>query len=347
MSHEMKPESPNGTFLEQQSKYFAKLEAQHGVDAPGALICSDLARAQVIAADGDDILFVNSLDPALNLKMHLINNVGYAKGLTIATYVGMLAGAIFWGFGADIIGRKIAFNTSLFICSISCIIAGAMPSWASLGFFVALLSFGAGGNLIMDTAVLLEYLPSNKQWLLTLLACWWGFGQAITDFIAWGFLVPEKWNCADVATCTRDNNLGWRYVMFTGGSLVFVLSVLRITVIRLRETPKYLLGVGKEEELVKTFQQLAKRYSRPCSITTEILQSCGSVTSAHAGNMFSVGEAMIHLRGLFSSRKMRVSTSGIILSWTLIGLAYPLLYVFLPGIPGPIVAGFMCNTKLG
>ncbi|KAK6073162.1 membrane transporter (hexose transporter) [Seiridium cupressi] len=118
--------------------------------------------------------------------------VGYAKGLTIATYVGMLAGAIFWGFGADIIGRKIAFNTSLFICSISCIIAGAMPSWASLGFFVALLSFGAGGNLIMDTAVLLEYLPSNKQWLLTLLACWWGFGQAITGFIAWGFLVPEK-----------------------------------------------------------------------------------------------------------------------------------------------------------
>ena len=36
-----------------------------------------------------------------------------------------------------------------------------------------------GGNLILDTTVFLEYLPSNKQWLLTLLACWWGIGQMV------------------------------------------------------------------------------------------------------------------------------------------------------------------------
>jgi MFS family permease len=34
----------------------------------------------------------------------------FAYGLTIAAYVGMLAGALFWGLGADIIGRKIAFK---------------------------------------------------------------------------------------------------------------------------------------------------------------------------------------------------------------------------------------------
>jgi MFS family permease len=41
----------------------------------------------------------------------------FKNGLTIAVYVGMLVGALFWGLGADIIGRRIAFNTSLFICS--------------------------------------------------------------------------------------------------------------------------------------------------------------------------------------------------------------------------------------
>jgi MFS family permease len=102
---------------------------------------------------------------------------GYANALTIAVYVGMLAGALFWGFSADIIGRKYAFNVSLFICSISCIVAGAMPSWPSLGLFIALLGFGGGGNLILDTTVFLEYLPSDKQWLLTLLAGWWGVGR--------------------------------------------------------------------------------------------------------------------------------------------------------------------------
>ncbi|KAJ9415409.1 hypothetical protein FOXG_13342 [Fusarium oxysporum f. sp. lycopersici 4287] len=299
---------------------------------------------------------------------------GYANGMTIAAYVGMLTGALFWGFGADIIGRKYAFNITLFLCSVSCIIAGGMPNWPSLGFFVALLSFGAGGNLVMDTAVFLEYLPSNKQWLLTLMACWWGFGQAIAGFIAWGFMVPERWNCVDVETCTRGNNMGWRYVMFTGGALVFFLSLLRVTVIRLRETPKYLLGVGKEEEVIETFQYLATKYNRTCSLTLQDLAACGTITSAHSKNRFSISETMIHIRGLFSTKKMAISTASIFLSWTLIGLAYPLFYVFLPsylasrgavfnrskfeiwrnyaltnisGIPGPVVAGFMCNTKLG
>lgn len=118
-------------------------------------------------------------------------SVGYARGMTIAAYVGMLVGAIFWGMSADIIGRRYAFNISLIICSCATIIAGGMPNWASLGFFISLIGFGAGGNLILDTTVFLEYLPSNKQWVLTFLAAWWGVGQAIVGFIAWGFMGKE------------------------------------------------------------------------------------------------------------------------------------------------------------
>lgn len=242
----------------------------------------------------------------------------------------MLTGALLWGFTADVIGRKHAFNITLFICSISCIAAGAMPSWPSLSLFIALLGFGGGGNLIMDTTVFLEFLPSNKQWLLTFLAAWWGVGQAIAGFIAWGFLVPDKWNCEDVETCTKAGNWGWRYVLFTGGALVFAMSVLRITVIRLRETPKYLLGMGEDAQVVETFQYLATKYNRPCSLTLEKLQACGSIKSAHSKNRFSLSETMIHFRGLFCNTKITISTLLIWLSWTLIGLAYPLFYVFLP-----------------
>lgn len=113
---------------------------------------------------------------------------GFKNALTIAIYCGMLTGALFWGLFADVIGRRWAFNTTLFICSGACILAGAMPNWASLGVFIALVGFGGGGNLILDTAVFLEYLPGNKQWVLTLMACWWGVGQASAGFIAWGFL---------------------------------------------------------------------------------------------------------------------------------------------------------------
>lgn len=256
--------------------------------------------------------------------------VGYRNGMTIAAYVGMLAGAIFWGFSADIIGRKYAFNISLFICSVSCIIAGAMPNWPSLGLFIALLGFGGGGNLVMDTTVFLEFLPGPKQWLLTFLAAWWGVGQAVAGFIAWGFMVPAEWNCAEGSPCAKEDNWGWRYVLFTGGAIVLVLSVLRITIVRLRETPKYLLGMGKDAQVIETFVFLSEKYNRPCSLTLEKLEGCGAITSSHTSKRASFGELFVHLRGLFSTRKMTISTLMVWWSWTLIGLAYPLFQVFLP-----------------
>lgn len=98
----------------------------------------------------------------------------FSTGLTIAVYVGMLVGAIFWGFSADIIGRRFAFNVSLFVSAVFTVVAGASPSWIVLGLFISLSAFGAGGNLVLDTTVFLEYLPSQSQWLLTLMAAWWG-----------------------------------------------------------------------------------------------------------------------------------------------------------------------------
>lgn len=141
---------------------------------------------------------------------------------------------------------------------------------------------------------------------------------------------PDEWNCEDVETCTWDNNWGWRYLMFTGGAFVLVLSILRISVIRLRETPKYLLGMGEDAKVIETLEWMATKYNRPFSLTLEKLEACGTIKSAHKKNRYSFGETWIHVHGLFSSKKMALSTSLIWFSWTMIGLAYPLFYVFLP-----------------
>lgn len=150
------------------------------------------------------------------------------------------------------------------------------------------------------------------------------------------------------------------------------MSIARVTVIRLRETPKFLLGQGKDEEIVETFQLLARRYRRQCDLTIEKLAACGTVSSVHNKG---IGESWAHVKGLFVTKKLGYSTSLIWFSWTLIGLAYPLFYVFLPqylesrgaktgagspdavwrdyfisnvvGIFGPILAGWMCTTPLG
>ena len=321
----------------------------------------------------------------------------YQKGLTIALYIGMLVGALFWGFFADIMGRRIAFNISLFICSIFTIVAGASPDWGSLGFFIAMAAFGAGGNLILDTAVFLEFLPSNKQWVSSSLAAWWGVGCTIAGLVAWGFMRESSlfnlrlcenvkyvfgcmltvdianYSCESADSCTRANNSGWRYQLYTMGALIFAMSVARVTVIRLRETPKFLLGQGKDDEVVANLSELAGRYGRNCSLTIEQLEACGVVKNAHAPKRFSFAEFSVHVRSLFLNKKLGFTTVLIWLSWTMIGLAYPLFNVFLPyylasrgiqfgvtstyetwrnyalvqvsGTFGPILGGLMANTK--
>jgi hypothetical protein len=143
-------------------------------------------------------------------------------------------------------------------------------------------------------------------------------------------IARTDWNCQQAEGCEKANNWGWRYVMFTGGVIVLVMSILRLTVIHLRETPKYLLGMGKDEQLVETLQWIATKYNRRCTLTAEKLAACGEVLSAHSKSRFSFGETWIHLKGLFCTKKIGLSTVLIWFSWTLIGLAYPLFYVFLP-----------------
>lgn len=285
-----------------------------------------------------------------------IGNGGYRTASTMGIYAGAQAGALFWGFGADMIGRRIAFNITLFIASMATIVAGAAPNWIFFCSFVALLGFGAGGNLVLDPTVMLEFVPTRKQWVVTALAGWWGVGQASAGFIAWGYycepfihlflsslsgstfslllIARSEWSC-DGQDCTWQNNKAWRLIMFTGGAVVFVMSILRIIVTRLPETPKHLVSVGENEKAVAVLQSLAAKHNRECSVTVEMLEACGpsrlSGETQGQSKARRLGQAIVmQVKGLFKTRKMGVSTVLIWLSWTFIGLGYSLFFLYLP-----------------
>lgn len=167
--------------------------------------------------------------------------------------------------------------------------------------------------------------------------------------------------------------MGWRYVYFTAGGAVLVMSILRVTVIRFHETPKYLLCRNDDERVVKTLRDIATRYNRPFSLTVEQLQACGRSNTSHASTANAFSELTLHFKGLFVTRKTGLSTALVWFSWCLIGLAYPLFYIFLPeylasrgadfgessayitwrnyaitnslGIPGPLIAGMLCRVR--
>ena len=107
------------------------------------------------------------------------------RGGQAALYLGLLLGSLFWGTGADLVGRAWAFNLSLFVCAFFGILAGLAPNYAFWICCVVLSGFGEGGNFALDATVFLEFLPCDRYYMVTALACWWGVGQTVAGALAW------------------------------------------------------------------------------------------------------------------------------------------------------------------
>ena len=115
--------------------------------------------------------------------------------------------------------------------------------------------------------------------------------------------------------------------------------VLRFFVFHLYESPKYLMGRGRDAEAVEVIHTIAAYNGRTSSLTLEMLEDAGKkaggagaegaerpmATSAWAAFMRQVqkfsGE---NVYSLFATKKLAWSTSLLIAVWALIGLAFPL-----------------------
>ena len=152
----------------------------------------------------------------------------------------------------------------------------------------------------------------------------------MSGLFAWAFM--SNYSCAPdatVAECTWDDNWGWRYLHFTCGSLVLLISVLRVVVIRMPQTPKWLISQNRDTEVVANLAAIAQKYNRPLSLTVEKLESIGRVLHTEK-SVFSALRLRQHFSQLFSTRRLAYSTIMIIANWTVIGTVSPLFSIFLP-----------------
>ena len=75
------------------------------------------------------------------------NNVRYT---TCAMFTGLCVGASFWGIGSDVMGRRLAFNATLFLAGVFGLAVGGGPSWIGTCGLYAAMGVGVGGNLPVD-----------------------------------------------------------------------------------------------------------------------------------------------------------------------------------------------------
>ncbi|KAL4915023.1 hypothetical protein BDW62DRAFT_219680 [Aspergillus aurantiobrunneus] len=326
---------------------------------------------------------IASIQPPIQLEFTDIKRVSYSS---VAYYVGLILGASFWGISCDLVGRKPAFNCTLLIAGVFLCGAAGTMNFVAFSALWAVIGTAAGGNVPASSMIFLEFVPASHQYLLTALSAWWNLGQLIVSLLAWVFLA--HFACptdSSPETCSRSENMGWRYTLITLGGLALAFTFTRILVLKMPETPRYLLSQGKDQAVVDAVNHVARQNGKPEPMTLAMLQAIdvrlgGSLASEEAGLSTAeiIRENMKEFRGehyqaLFATRKLALHTALIWGVWLVIGVAYPLYFNFLPsylatrftenssldltyrnyciqsavGIVGPISAAVLVNTFLG
>ncbi|CAI7607072.1 unnamed protein product [Penicillium manginii] len=253
--------------------------------------------------------------------------------LTLAQNIGLLLGAVFWGFGCDIFGRRWAFNLTIGITAVFGLVAAGSPNFGAACTFAALWSLGVGGNLPVDSAIFLEFLPGSHQFLLTVLSVDWAFAQLLANLVAWPLI--GKMTCAEVEGCTKSENMGWRYFLIAMGGLAMIMFVSRFAFFTIYESPKYLMGKGKNDQAVHVVHEVARRNGKTSSLSQAELDGLdeGEAQSHSATRVVRQRLEKLkfnHIRALFDTPKRALSTTLIVLVWAFIGLGFPLYNAFLP-----------------
>ncbi|PSR76435.1 major facilitator superfamily domain-containing protein, partial [Coniella lustricola] len=280
---------------------------------------------------------VSLILPSLSAEFHVSEK--HVRYTTSYVFFGLCLGAFTWGIGSDMLGRRIAFNATLLITALFGLLTSLAPSWPLVCASLACLGFGVGGNLPVDGALFLEFLPDASSSLLTLLSVWWPVGQLASSLLAWWFIGRGQ-PAAE----------GWRQFVFAIGMLTLVMFLVRFFAFRLFESPKFLLSRGRQAEAVRVVQGLAWRNGRKTWLTGEILDaisrcntslqplqqpppSSSTITTTTTTSILRARLANFstaRLRPLFATHKLGMTTALIWFCWATIGMGYPLFNAFLP-----------------
>ncbi|KAJ2159702.1 hypothetical protein GGF46_002827 [Coemansia sp. RSA 552] len=178
--------------------------------------------------------------------------------MSSSMFLGLMCGALVWGPVSDRFGRLIPYRWTLVVSATFGLIASAMPSFSTLCVCLFGLGSGVGGNMPVDGAIFLEFVPREKRHLLTLLSVFFSLGSVLTSAVALAILPP--FSCPDDpgpdgCDVSKQNN-GWRYLLITMSLLTIVMVILRNGCFRLHETPKFLLQNRRRSDVVMVLKKI-------------------------------------------------------------------------------------------
>src|SRR5215510_14914716 len=158
-------------------------------------------------------------------------------GILLASGLGAVPGAFFWGWLGDKIGRRTVFIMSAVTISLATGLMvftpgqdGFVPGWLFLMFFRFFVGVGNAGIFTIDLPLVQEFIPAYKRgWVSALVTTLLPGGGMLAGLIA-SWLLPI---------------IGWRYLFLVGLSPLVLVFMIRYWV---PESPRWLMRVGRHEE---------------------------------------------------------------------------------------------------
>jgi putative MFS transporter len=248
------------------------------------------------AADAAELLAIGFALPGIREEFGLgAREAGYVAA---AAFVGMLAGATFWGTIADRIGRRRGFQLTVLIFAVFGTASAFAPNAETLIALRLLAGFGLGGALPLDFSLASEFLPRRDRGRrLVLLESFWALGTLAIAIAAY-LIVPSY---------------GWRPLLAVTGLAALLVLWIRA---RVPESPRYLVAAGREREARAVLARIARENHAHVPVGELLAPPATPAPGVPA---------------LFSPA-VRRATIVHWACWLLIGLAYYGLFVYLPTI---------------
>lgn len=182
--------------------------------------------------DAFEVQIIGSLIPSIAAEFSL--SKGEQISVFVIWFVGIMIGAIGFGWLADRVGRRRLFVATLVTYSVAALLTAASPTFAVFMVFRFITALGVGGEYSAVTSAIAEFVPARTRGRTNALVMnFWALGGILAGLVSIFFISALL------------GPAGWRYALLFGGLAAgYALWARRY----IPESPRWLASQGRHEE---------------------------------------------------------------------------------------------------